>query len=59
MKSGTGIAVSRSRWNRRGLLMGIFTLGAWLAFRKSAIATPADDKTVMAGGWVLKKSDLS
>lgn len=46
-------------WRRRSLLLSLLGLGAWLSLKKSAPYDPQTDKTVLAGGWVLKKSDLT
>ena len=46
-------------WRRRSLLISLLGLGAWLSFRKSTPPVLQPDKTVLAGGWVLKQSDLT
>lgn len=48
-------------FSRRQLLMSFLTLAAFLRLRradKSAVMSEGDD-TVIAGRWLLKKSDLS
>ena len=59
MNDGNTIAPNRRMWRRRSLLIGLLGLGAWLSFRKSTPHVRQADKTVLAGGWVLKQSDLT
>lgn len=39
--------------------MAFLSLSAFLAVKRGKNTQPDDDETVVAGGWVLKKSDVS
>jgi len=58
-KSSESGAGRRGRWNRRSLLIGFLSLSAWLSLKKSGPAKSDAGKAVLAGGWILKKSDLT
>jgi hypothetical protein len=59
MNDGNTGTPDRRLWRRRSLLISLLGLGAWLAFKKSLPVGLQADKTVLAGGWVLKQSDLT
>jgi hypothetical protein len=52
-------SATRRKWSRRHLLLSLLSLGAWLSMRKGAQASQCSKETVIAGGWLLKKSDLN